>query len=94
MKTISKFELEQELKTLWEKRDSLSSEDFSKEADRLYARFEMRIEDLISHLLEIRERHGNIKVLKEEINAGTLHLVNIHVQQRNDTDGEWVLSIY
>lgn len=94
MKTISKFELEQNLKNLWKKRNNLSSEDFSKEADNLYARFEMRIEDLISHLLEIREQHGNIKVLKEELNSGTLHLVNIHVQQRNDTDGEWVLSIY
>ena len=94
MKKINKSELEQELNVLWEKRDSLTLEDFSNEVNNLYTRFEMRIEDLISHLLEIKERHGNIKVLKPELNSGTLHLVNLHVQQRNDTDGEWVLSVY
>lgn len=94
MKTLNKFELEQALKTLWEQRADLSYQEFSKEVEQLYSRFEMRIEDLITHLTEIREKHGNIKVLKEDLNAGTLHLVNLHVQQRNDSDGNWVLSIY
>lgn len=94
MQKLNKIELEQSLQKLWEKRDSLTSQEFSQEAQNLYAQFEMRIDDLISHLTEIRERQGNIKVLQEDLNSGTLHLVNVHVQKRNDSNDEWVLAIY
>lgn len=94
MQKLNKIELEQSLQKLWEKRDSLTSQEFSQEAQNLYAQFEMRIDDLISHLTEIREWKGNIKVLQKDLNSGTLRLVNVHVQKRNDSNDEWVLSIY
>lgn len=94
MNTLNKQQLEQSLKDLWEQREQYTYEEFSKKAQDLYARFDMRVDDLISHLQEIKEKKGNIKVLKENLYEGTLHLSNIHLQQRNDSENEWVISIY
>lgn len=79
---------------LWNQRESLSLSDFSKANDALYARFEMRIDDLIEHLQEIKNDKGNIKILKEDLYAGTMHLSNIHLQKRKDTNDEWIVSLY
>lgn len=94
MNKLNKQQLEQELKILWEQREQLSYEEFSIQAQNLYARFEMRLNDLILHLQEIKEKKGNIKVLKENLYDGTMHLSNIHLQQRKDSDGQFVISIY
>lgn len=94
MNTLNKSQLENELNNLWNRRDSLTHKEFFQEASNLYARFEMRLDDLIAHLSEIRKDHGNVKVLKEHLNSGSLHLANIHVQKRNDSFNEWAVSIY
>lgn len=94
MTKLNKKEFSAAYTLLWNKRQFLSLEELSEEANLLYSRFEMRVQDLIDHLEDIKNQKGNIKVLKEELNSGTLHLVNIHLQQRNDTNNEWVVSIY
>lgn len=95
MNTLNKKELVAAQNQLWEDRASFTQAEFAHANAELYARFEMRIEDLIECLQEIKKDKGNIRVLQEKLYSGTLHLVNLHVQQRNDTDdNEWILSIY
>ena len=94
MSALNKSQLKQALDDTWSKRHELSHEELSDSINDIYSRFEMRLDDLIEHLIEIREEKGNIKVLKEQLYSGTLSLANIHVQQRNDSDAQWVVAIY
>ncbi len=94
MSALNKSQLKQALDDTWSRRHELSHEELSASINDIYSRFEMRLDDLIEHLIEIREEKGNIKVLKEQLYSGTLSLANIHVQQRNDSDDQWVVAIY
>lgn len=96
MRKLNKKEFSEAHNVLWNQRNFLSLQEFSEEADILYSRFQMHIDDLIDHLQEIKNHKGNLKVLKEDFNFGTLHLLNVHVQQLNDSDSdsEWFVSIY
>ena len=58
------------------------------------AAFEMRLDDLIEHLHDIKASKGNVRVLRPDLNAGTMRLGDIHVQKRDDSFDEWAVSIY
>lgn len=72
----------------------LAPEDKLRALETLHTEFDMRLSDLIAHLQEVQAQKGNLRVLRPDLGAGSMRLVDIHVQQRDDTPNEWVVSIY